>query len=457
MTGPPEAGGASHLTGQREAGGASRISQPRVGVVGAGYVGLTTAVCLAERGLDTVCADVDDTKIGDLRRGVAVLDEPELPRLLCSGLRRGLLRFTSDYNDLADRDAVFVCVPTPSRADGAADVGAVDSAVARLGVVLRRGAVVALKSTVPVGTCRRLSVSTAAKGIRVVSNPEFLRESRAVYDFCHPDRILIGAVDDEAAELVARVYGSGVAKTQRMSPESAEVAKYASNAFLAVKLSYSNSLARLCAQVGADIKDVTRCLGADVRIGPHFLQPGPGWGGSCLPKDTAALVHMGRANGVALPEVESARRTNADQPVRIAATLRRVLPGALACARITVLGLTFKAGTSDVRYSPALAVCTHLRRLGAQLTGYDPRGASIDPAALRGTGVVVVDDPYLAAKAADAILALTEWPEFRGLNWPQIADHAPGATVVDTRNILDSKAVTDAGLAYLGNGTPSGY
>jgi UDPglucose 6-dehydrogenase len=242
-----------------------------------------------------------------------------------------------------------------------------------------------------------------------------------------------------------------------MNPESAELAKYASNAFLAVKISYANSLARLCARVGADIDDVTRCMGADVRIGQHFLAPGPGWGGSCLPKDTAALLHTGRLNDVALPEVQSARFTNAAQPGRVAATLRRTMSTSLQQARVTALGLTFKAGTSDVRDSPALTICTELARTGAQITGYDPRLASIDHAHLRRAAIVAVDDPYLAAKDADAIVVLTEWPEFRELNWPLIAEQAPGAVVVDTRNLLDEAALRDAGLTYLGNGTPTGF
>ena len=428
----------------------------RVAVVGAGYVGLTTAVCLAESEHDTVCVDIDAKRVDQLNRGVAIIDEPGLPLLLEQGLQRGTLRFTCDYVDLADRDVVFVCVPTPSGPDGSADLSAVDAAVDRLASVLPSGAVLALKSTVPVGSTRRVAQRLRSNGIRAVSNPEFLRESHAVYDFRHPDRVLIGADEDDAAAMVSDVYGAGAA-TLRMSPESAELAKYASNAFLAVKISYANSLARLCAKVGADIDDVTRCMGADVRIGQHFLRPGPGWGGSCLPKDTAALLHTAQLNDVELLEVESARTTNAAQPVRVADTLNRIMPAPLDHARVTALGLTFKAGTSDVRDSPALTVCTELARRGAQITGYDPRLASIDSAALRRSSIVPVDDPYLAAKDADAIVVLTEWPEFRDLNWPLIAEQAPGAVVVDTRNLLDAEALRDAGLRYAGNGIPFGF
>ncbi|HEX2285297.1 MAG TPA: UDP-glucose/GDP-mannose dehydrogenase family protein [Mycobacterium sp.] len=435
----------------------SEMADVRVGVVGAGYVGLTTAVCLAERDHHTVCVDVDAERVDQLNRGVASLDEPGLPLLLQQGLENESLRFTVDYADLADRDVVFVCVPTPSRPDGSADLAAVDDAVDRLASVLRPNSVLAVKSTVPVGTTRRLAQRVESARIRLVSNPEFLREGHAIYDFRHPDRVIIGADDDDAASVVDRVFGDGTALTLRMSPESAELAKYASNAFLAVKISYTNSLAQLCARVGANVEDVTRCMGADVRIGQHFLQPGPGWGGSCLPKDTAAMLHTGRLAGVELPEVESARSTNASQPGRITATLNRAMGTPLGQARVTALGLTFKAGTSDVRDSPALTICAALAETGAQITGYDPRLTGIDQMQLRQSSIVAVNDPYLAAKEADAIVVLTEWPEFRELNWPLIGEQAPGAVVVDTRNLLDAAVLTDAGLRYLGNGTPSGF
>lgn len=224
-----------------------------VGVVGAGYVGLTTAVCLAERDHDTVCIDIDSDRVQQLNSGVVTLDEPGLPQLLEAGLRSGRLRFSADHRILADRDVVFVCVPTPSGADGSADLSSVDRAVRALAETLRPGAVVVLKSTVPVGTARAVATKLDGTGIRVVSNPEFLRESHAVYDFRHPDRILIGATDDAAADTVARLYGAGEGEALRMSPESAELSKYASNAFLAVKISYTNSLAQLCSRVGADM------------------------------------------------------------------------------------------------------------------------------------------------------------------------------------------------------------
>lgn len=426
---------------------------PRVGVIGAGYVGLTTAVCLAADGVDTVCIDTDRRRVAQLRAGYAAIDEPGITELLRAGLAHETLRVTGDYRLLADRDVVFVCVPTPTGDDGNADLRAVERVVARLADTMTPGSTVAVKSTVPPGTCRRLGEALAPRGVHVVANPEFLREGFAVKDFQHPDRVVIGADDGAATDVVAQLYpGQSVL---RMSQESAELAKYASNAFLAVKLSFVNSLAQLSSRVGADIADIARCMGADPRIGPHFLRPGPGWGGSCLPKDSAALVCAGRAHGVELREIESARRTNAAQVHRIAAMLRQRADRPLTELKVAVLGLTFKAGTSDIRDSPAIAVCAGLQRVGAQVTAYDPRLEMIDTAQLP---IAVADDPYVAAKDADAIVVLTEWPDFAELDWEAVARcAAAGAVVVDTRNIVDRHAVDGARLACLGNGTPGGY
>ncbi|OBI25895.1 UDP-glucose 6-dehydrogenase [Mycobacterium sp. E1386] len=433
------------------------MSGPLVGVVGVGYVGLTTAVCVADHGLHTVAVDIDPGRVRKLSTGIAVIDEPQLPKLLRDGLARGLLTFSEDFGALADRDVVFVCVPTPSTDGGRADLGAVESVIDRLGGVLRRGAVVALKSTVPVGTTSAMAGRLRDSDIRVVSAPEFLREGRAVHDFRHPDRLVIGTHDDTAARLVQRSYGLGPEQVLRMSPESAELAKYASNAFLAVKLSYTNSLAALCARVGADIDDVTGCMGADRRIGPEFLRPGPGWGGSCLPKDTAALVHTARRHGVAFAEVEAARQTNTAQAQRIVTAVRQMVGRPLSGCRVTAFGLTFKAATSDTRDSPALAACRELSEAGALVMGFDPQLPRIDPAVLQESRVTAVDDPYRAAKAAEAIVVLTEWPQFRDLDWRVIARDAPLAVVLDARNTLDPALVETAGLIYLGNGVPQGF
>jgi UDPglucose 6-dehydrogenase len=376
---------------------------------------------------------------------------------LHDGLATAVLSFDRDYAAMSNCNVVYVCVSTPSQADGGADLSALESAVHQLRNVLRPGSVVVLKSTAPVGTARRVAERLHDDDIGVVSNPEFLREGHAMQDCQHPDRIIIGAQSAADAAVVEALHGGESHLIQRMSLESAELAKYASNAFLAVKLSYTNSLARLCAKVGADIGDVTRCMGADARIGGHFLVPGPGWGGSCLPKDTAALVRTASDHGVKLSEVQSARTTNEAQAQHILEALRQSIPASLASPRVGVLGLTFKAGISDVRDSPALNVCAALDRVGVHVSGYDPRLRAIDPGTLRASAVVGVDDPYLATKEADAILVLTEWPEFRELDWHRIAGQAPGAAVIDTRNVLDPSMIRATGLGYVGNGVPAGY
>jgi UDPglucose 6-dehydrogenase len=302
-----------------------------------------------------------------------------------------------------------------------------------------------------------LSELVGAQRICTVANPEFLRESYAVYDFCHPERVVIGSADEEhgAADRVAELYAGDTDHILHMSVESAELAKYASNAFLAVKLSFVNSVAELCGRVGANISDVTACMAGDERIGRHFLAPGPGWGGSCLPKDTAALLHTGRVNGIELREVQSAQQTNSAQVARIIATLRQVLHRQLDEVKVTALGLTFKAGTSDIRDSPAIAICAGLQRAGAQVTAYDPRLDSIDTAQLP---VATAADPYVAAKDADAIVVLTEWAEFSKLDWDTVARCATsGAVVIDSRNILDGNALDTLDLVCLGNGTARSY
>lgn len=252
-------------------------------------------------------------------------------------------------------------------------------------------------------------------------------EGSAVSDFLEPDRVLVGAVDEHAGDIVERVLGQVPERTFRMCPESAELAKYAANAFLAVKLSYTNSLAQLCAHIGADIGAVTAAMGADSRIGSQFLAPGPGWGGSCLPKDTAALVHIAGAHGIPMPEVSAARNTNESQLQRICHAIQRHTGRDPDDVRVAALGLTFKAGTSDIRDSPALSVCDRLISAGAHLTAYDPRLKTIDERALCSRRLVTVDDPYLATKAADAIVILTEWPEFRDLDWDVVGRRAPSA------------------------------
>ncbi|OXM71780.1 MULTISPECIES: UDP-glucose dehydrogenase family protein [Amycolatopsis] len=416
-----------------------------VGVAGAGYVGLTTAACLAALGHDVVCTEVDESKVARLSRGEVELGEPELAPLVRDGLAAGRLRFTADVSALDGREFVFACVPTPTGPDGSADLSAVEAVLAALRPAPHT--VLVVKSTVPVGTCARIA---GTAGIAVVSNPEFLREGHAVHDFRHPDRIVLGG-DPPVVERVATLYAGLDAPVVRTGHASAELGKYASNAFLALKLSYVNLLARLCERTGADIDAVTRTMSLDERIGPHFLHPGPGWGGSCLPKDTRALVASAAAAGVDLTVLRSAIEANDRQYDHVVARVREAAGGRLAGVRIGVFGLAFKAGTSDLRDSPALAVAGRLADAGAVLTGYDPGVGGGDQAG----PVQRVDDPVLAAKGARVLVVLTEWPEFTRLDWSQLAAVAEGDVVVDTRGVLDPAALRGSGLRCVRLGHPA--
>ncbi|RZQ60222.1 UDP-glucose dehydrogenase family protein [Amycolatopsis suaedae] len=417
-----------------------------VGVVGAGYVGLTTAACLAHLGHRVTCVDIDKSKVDDLGRGEVRIAEPGLPELVRAGLEGGELGFTTDLEPLRDTTVVLLCLPTPRAADGDADTRVVDAVLDRLEDLLPAGAVVVTKSTVPVGT----AAAIGRRGLRAVSNPEFLREGHAVEDFLNPDRIVIGSADEAAGDAVAALYRRLVAPVVRTDPASAELAKYASNAFLATKLSYVNGLAQLCERLGADVTEVTRTMGLDARIGPDFLAPGPGWGGSCLPKDTSALLRAAAGAGVEFDVLRAAVRTNERQGERVAAAVREAVGGPLSGARVGLLGLAFKAGTGDLRDSPALAVAAKLADGGAVLTGYDP---AVDPAELDGSRVQVTDDPYLVAKDAEALVVLTDWPQFRDLDWARMAALAERAVVVDTRNLLDPALLRARGFRRYGTGT----
>lgn len=428
----------------------------RVGVVGAGYVGLTSAACLAHLGHHVICVDNDEAKVAALRTGAVAIVEPGLPELVREGLEENRLVFTSDAQALHECEVVLLCLPTPMGTGGTADLGVLEDALRTLATVLPPDCVLVTKSTVPVGTAARIPALSGLAGTAVVSNPEFLREGHAVEDFLRPDRVLIGAAehDRESADRVAALYAGTGAPVLRSDSASAELAKYASNAFLAVKLSFVNTLAELCERVGADITKVTGAMGMDDRIGPAFLAPGPGWGGSCLPKDTRALLRAAEARGVDFAMVRNALQANDRQQAMVLRKIRRAVTdsvdGSLAGTRIGVLGLAFKAGTGDLRDSPAVAVARQLTRHSAVVTAYDP----CVPAGTPGLdGIRVVDDPYLVAKDAGALVILTEWPEFRSLDWAKLATDVDRPVIVDTRNLLDERLLTRTGFTVLGNGT----
>jgi UDPglucose 6-dehydrogenase len=428
----------------------------RIAVIGSGYVGLTTGACLASLGHRVVCADVDEAKVERLRRGVVDILEPGLPELVAENQAAGRLEFVLGAREaVTGRDGepvevVFLCVPTPMGEGGAADLAAVRAVAAEIRHLLPTGCVVVNKSTVPVGTAGATRKLLNRRDVEVVSNPEFLREGSAVHDFLHPDRIVVGSDAQDAAERVAALYARLGAPTVLTDAASAEMVKYAANAFLAMKLSYVNAIAELCDVLGADVADVTEGMGHDRRIGQAFLQPGPGWGGSCLPKDTNALVQVAAAAGIEVPLVSASIATNERQRRIVVEKIADAVGGDLRGRRLGLLGLTFKAGTDDLRDSPALAVARLLKEGGAELTAYDP-GC---PAAVPGVtdDVTVADEPLRAAKDADALVVLTEWPEFRSLDWGAVAGALAGRVVVDCRNLLDPDVLRRAGISWVGVG-----
>lgn len=425
----------------------------RIAVVGAGYVGLTSAACFSMLGHHVTCTEVDESKVQRLSRGQVDIVEPRLTEIVCQGLTSGQLSFvhaSAAADAIADSQIVFLCLPTPMGADGQVNMACFDHAVLDIRDALAEDSVVAIKSTVPVGTAARVATLLGRTSVSVVSNPEFLREGCSVDDFLMPDRIVIGSDRTAAAQQVAALYDSLAAPTIFIDTASAELVKYAANSFLAAKLSFVNEIAELCERLGADIGSVTKGIGYDPRIGNSYLQSGPGWGGSCLPKDTAGTVYIAQQVGLELPLLEAVIHSNERQKLRVVERVRVAAGGSLSGKRIGMLGLAFKAGTNDLRHSPALDIAVHLAREGCELTAYDP----VVPHDVPGVtdGVAVVPDAYQAAKGADVVALLTEWPAFRALDWARVADLMAGHYVVDTRNLLDADSLTDAGLTLRGIG-----
>ena len=429
----------------------------RLAVVGAGYVGLATAVCLAHLGHRVVCAEHDPAKLARLRAGEPTIVEDELPELLRDGLASGRLRFVASAVDaVPGAAAVFLCVPTPARPDGSADVSFLQQVAAEIGPHLDRDAVVVNKSTVPVGSTRVVEQLLARPDVAVVSNPEFLREGRAVRDCLHPDRIVVGSEDRAAAARVGALFSATGAPLMVTDAATAELIKYASNAFLATRLSYVNAVATMAERVGADVRDVLLGMGYDHRIGFEFMRPGPGWGGSCFPKDTSALAFMAEQVGYEFPLLRAVIDTNAAQLASVVAKVAAATGGDLRDRRIGAWGLTFKAGTDDRRDSPAVWVVRALAAAGATVRAYDPTtvpGPGAVAPELDGVADIVAD-PYAACEQADAVVILTEWDELRWLDFAKVRDVMARPAMVDARNLLDPAQLRRAGFEYTCVGRP---
>jgi UDPglucose 6-dehydrogenase len=419
----------------------------RIAVIGAGYVGLTTSACFAHLGHDVVCADVVPEKVESLGRGEIPIVETGLENLVADGLRAGRLKFVlGAASAVVDAEFVYLCVPTPQGADGSADLSYLEAASREIREHLIDGAIVVNKSTVPVGSTKVVESVLRRADVSVVSNPEFLREGSAVHDFLHPDRIVVGSDDQGAAVKVASLYLGVPAPLIVTDPATAELIKYAANAFLATKLSFINAIAALSEHVGADVADVVVGIGTDKRIGQDFLKPGPGWGGSCLPKDTSALVRIADDAGYDFSLLRGVIDVNEEQRERVVAKIREAVGGELVGSRVAAWGLTFKGRTDDRRDSPSIAIIERLIAEGATVVAFDP--TVTEPIGAIGHAA----DPYSACEEADALAVLTDWEEFRWLDLTKVAEVMAGSRIVDARNLLDRNEVRRVGLDYVGIG-----
>lgn len=430
----------------------------KVAVIGTGYVGLVVGACLAETGNDVICADVSEEKISQLRAGTIPIYEPGLKSLVLRNLEQRRLRFTTDVGLAVEAsDVVFIAVGTPPDEDGSADLQQVLEVASTIGDHMNGPKVVITKSTVPVGTAERVRSAIAERTrerFHVCSNPEFLKEGAAVDDFMKPDRVVVGVDSPEAAEVVGELYAPFVRTGNPllfMDIPSAEMTKYAANAMLATRISFMNQIAELCEEVGADVMLVRKGIGSDSRIGPAFLFPGPGYGGSCFPKDVKALVRAGEDHGVSLGVLQAVEAANARQKRRLFEKLRAALDGDMRGRTIAVWGLAFKAETDDMRESPAVDLIEALLEAGAAVRAHDPQ-ATASARALFGERIDYAEHAYDCLAGADALVIVTEWLEFRNPDFGRIKAALRQPLIVDGRNLYDPAKMAALGFTYLGIG-----
>lgn len=431
----------------------------KIAVVGCGHVGTVTAASLAELGHDLIGVDVNADLVDALNRGDVPFIEPGLDELFRKHLAAGKLSFTTSYEEaLAEAEFVFLCVNTPATSTGAADLRFVRRAVGQIGEVLsrsKRHPIIVNKSTSPIGTGETIDAilgrafARADHELPITANPEFLREGSGVQDFFHPDRIVVGSEDRAAADRVAKLYEGLNAPVIVTDLRTAEMIKYVSNAFLATKVSFVNEIARLCERLGVDVDLVARGAAMDARIGGQYFQPGVGYGGSCLPKDVAALHHTGESVGVTMRILSSVQDVNISQRKHVVSSIRGVL-GALEGQTVAAWGATFKQGSEDLRESPAIDIIDLLRNEGATVPVYDPAL----PAGMEGIGDSVHASALEAAKDADCVAILTDWREFRDVDFVKLASVMRGRLVYDGRDLLDRTSIEAAGLSYCGVGRP---
>lgn len=418
-----------------------------IGVIGTGYVGLTTAVCFAELGHKVIGFDIDVSKIEVLSSGKSTIYEEGMSELIVKNLANNNLTFKGNIEAITNCEFIFLCVPTPQDADGSADLSYVIKASKDLSPLLKKDAVLITKSTVPVNAWKDVVKALDRSDVAVVSNPEFLREGSAIVDFFNPDRIVVGCTSSQKAKQVSDLYKQPDIQTIITDNSSAELIKYASNSFLAIKLSYVNEIAALCESVGANAKDVLFGMGQDSRIGSRFLEPGPGWGGSCFPKDVRALRVTAEDNAINMSLLSAALDSNEKTHRRIVDKVEKELGNSLIGKTICIWGLAFKANTDDYRESPSIAVIERLIGRGASVVAFDPVITNVDNKKIK-----IAKSIEESCKSADAILVLTEWEQFKSVNPDSVKDLVKNKVVIDSRNILDKKQWTKSGFNFIGNG-----
>lgn len=419
----------------------------KIAIIGTGYVGLASAVGFAHLGHEVVGIDIDKAKVAKLSSGQSPIFEKDIEVFLKKSLKKKKIAFTSDYSKVAGSQFVFLCLPTPQLDDGAADVSFILESTKMLSRHLKKSSTVVIKSTVPVNTWKLVKENINRDDVSVVSNPEFLREGTALQDFFKPDRIVVGCTDEVKATEVARLYKAKKAKVVFTDNTSAEIIKYASNSFLAIKLSFVNEIAAYAESTDANALEVLNAMGLDKRIGKDFLKPGPGWGGMCFPKDVSALKESAREKNVPIPLLDAALESNLKAHARIVDKCKKALGGSLKDKKISVWGLSFKANTDDTRFSPAISVIELLLAEGAQIKAFDPIVKSVE-----NLSIEVSDGVKKNVTGADAIVLLTEWQEFKEIDPKKISDLLNQKIIIDSRNLLQKNKWEKAGFVFIGNG-----
>ncbi|MBS3128329.1 UDP-glucose/GDP-mannose dehydrogenase family protein [Candidatus Woesearchaeota archaeon] len=432
----------------------------RITIFGTGYVGLVAGTCLADLGNDVTCVDIDNQKIQKLKKGSVPLFEPGLPELLTRNVREQRLFFTTDaVSALLEAEVIFIAVGTPSAEDGSVDLQYVDAVAETIGKHLSHYAVIANKSTVPVGTADRVTeiIKRHQKNkvsFSVVSNPEFLREGSAVQDFLHPDRVIVGTSDEKAKSIMEQLYKGITRPTQPLiftDVKSAEVIKYAGNAMLATRISFMNEFARFCEKVGADIKAVAKGIGLDQRIGPRFLQAGLGYGGSCFPKDIKGILHQGKTEGSPFRILEAVDKVNQEQRIFVCEKLKKQIPH-LSGKTIALWGIAFKPKTDDIREAPSLDIIRFLLKEQAQVRVFDPEAMLATKALF--PSLHYAQTPYEALEGADALIIITEWNTFRELDKEKMKSLMKQPFILDARNIYEPEEIRKSGFIYVSIGRP---